>query len=148
MFQNRFRCMFLNQNYKSLDKSIISVAIPSVNTGVAIMQTPIKDIFYPGNSVEFSDLILGFQLDEDYANWKTIMNWIYQNKSFDNVIQNMFFSDVSIQLGDAKKNIIYSVQLTDVFPFDCSEIAFSTRSSDVDPLDFQVTFKVNNIEFE
>lgn len=146
MFQNRFRVLFLNQNYKNLDKSIVSVSLPSVTTGISIMQTPIKDIYYPGDSLEFSDLNISFQLDEDYANWKIIMDWIYENKNFNSVIQNKLFSDVSIQLGDAKKNIIYSVQLTDVFPFDISDITFDTRISDVEPIIFNATFKINGME--
>ena len=148
MFANRFRCLFLNQQYKSLDKSIIAVNLPSVATGVAIMQTPIKDVYYPGNSLEISDLIVSFQLEEDYENWKTIMEWIQENKSFDSAVQNTLFSDVSIQLAGAKKTIMYSVQLKDCFPFDISAINFDTRMDDLTPINFDVTFKVNNLEFE
>lgn len=148
MFANRFRVLFLNQNYNSLDKSIISASLPSVDTGIVVMQAPPKDIFYPGNSLKFSDLILEFQLDEDYANWKIIVDWLYTNKNFDSAIGDLIFSDVSIQLGDAKKNIIYSVQLLDVFPYSISEINFNTRVSDIDPLIFTVTFKINNLEFK
>ena len=98
--------------------------------------------------IEFSDLILEFQLDEDYANWKIIVDWLYTNKNFDSAIGDLIFSDVSIQLGDEKKNIIYTVQLLKIFPYSISEINFNTRVSDIDPLIFTVTFKINNLEFK
>lgn len=148
MFQNRFRVIFLNQIYKDLDKSIISIGTPSVSTGISVFSTPIKEIFYPGNSLEFSDLNIRFQLEEDYTNWKIIMDWIYDNKNFNSVIANQIFSDVSIQFADSKKNFIYSIELTDCFPYEISSIDFSTRITEIDPLEFDVMFKINNLSFK
>ena len=148
MFENRFRCLFLNQIYKALDKSVVAVNLPSVTSGVAILQSPIKDIYYPGNSLEFSDLNINFQLDENYDNWKNLMGWIKLNKDFSSTINDIVFSDISLQLADAKKNIIYSVQLKDCFPFDMSAISFDTRMDALTPIIFDVSFKVNNMDFE
>ena len=147
IFTNRFRCLFLNNDYKVLDKSVIGVSIPSITTGIISHQTPIKEIFLPGNSLEFSDVSVNFQLDENYDNWKTLMDWIFSNKNFYQNTQDLFLSDMSIQLGNKKKNMIYSVQLYDVFPYDMSSIEYTSKTDDIEPIEFQCMFKVNNLEF-
>ena len=146
-FFNRFRCLFLSETYKELDRSVIGVAIPSITTGVIIQQTPLKEIYLPGDSLEFSDISVNFQLDEDYTNWKTMMDWIFSNKNFYQNKQELIFSDMSIQLGNKKKNMIYSIQLFDMFPFDMSSIEFVTKTDDIEPIEFQCQFKVNNLKF-
>ena len=145
MFMNRFRVLFLNEDYKILDKTVISVMLPSVNTGLKLFTNPVKDIYYPGDSLEFSDLILTFRLDEDWGNWKKIMEWMEKNKEFHTTLQDITFSDVSIQLMDSKKNVIYSVELTDCFPFDVSSLSFSTQTDEISPMTFECVLKVNNM---
>lgn len=147
-FLNRFRCLFLTEEFRSLDNSVIGVSIPSITTGILTHQTPIKEIYLPGDSLEFSDISVNFQLDEDYTNWKTMMDWIFSNKNFFENKQELLLSDMSIQLGNKKKNMIYSVQLFDVFPFDISSIEFMTKTDDIEPLEFQCQFKVNNMSFK
>ena len=145
-FSNRFKCMFLNETYKELDDSITSVNIPAIDTGFLTQPTPIVDIFIPGDSLEFSTLNITFMLDQDYSNWKMVMDWMFSNRNFRQVNQDLVYSDVSIQLGNKKKNMIYSVQLFDVFPIGISDIDLNTKIDDIDPLEFIVTFKINNLE--
>lgn len=147
-FTNRFRCLFLHKIYKHLDNSVIGISIPNITTGILIQSTPVKKLFLPGDSLEFSDISVNFQLDEDYENWKMIMDWIFENRNFYKNKQNLKLSDMSIQLGNKKKNMIYSVQLFDVFPYDISSIEFTSKTTDIEPLEFQCQFKVNNLSYK
>jgi hypothetical protein len=147
IFTNRFRCLFLNNDYRILDKSVIGISLPSITTGIISHQTPIKEIFLPGDSLEFSDVSINFQLDEDYGNWKTMMDWLFSNKNFYQNKQDLILSDLSIQLGNKKKNMIHSVQLYDIFPYDISSIEYLSKTDDIEPLEFQCVFKINNLEF-
>ena len=50
--------------------------IPSLDLGIAIQPTYLKDIDVPGDKIQFGDLTLRFLVDEDLVNYMEIQNWI------------------------------------------------------------------------
>lgn len=147
-FINRFRLLFLSEDYMSLDRSVTAIILPNITTGFLIQPTPMKDIFLPGDSLDISDLSVTFQLDEEYENWKVIMDWLHNNRHFTQNSQQLIVSDLSVELADKKKNMKYSIQMTDCFPFNISSIDFTTKTDTVEPLEFTVDFKVNGFTYE
>ena len=50
--------------------------IPSMDLGVAVQPSYLKDIPTPGDKIQFGDLNLRFLVDEDLGNFMEIQNWI------------------------------------------------------------------------
>ena len=50
--------------------------IPSMDLGVAIQPTYLKDIEVPGDKLQFGDLTIRFMVDEDLFNYMEIHNWM------------------------------------------------------------------------
>ena len=50
--------------------------IPSLDLGVAIQPTYLKDIPTPGDKIDFGDLNIRFLVDEDLGNYMELQKWI------------------------------------------------------------------------
>ena len=50
--------------------------IPSLDLGIAVQPSYLKDIDRPGDKITFGDLNLRFLVDEDLVNYMEIQNWI------------------------------------------------------------------------
>ena len=50
--------------------------IPSLDLGIAVQTSYLKDIDRPGEKIKFGDLTLRFLVDEDLKNYMELQNWI------------------------------------------------------------------------
>ena len=50
--------------------------IPSLDLGVAVQSSYLKDIDIPGDKIQFGDLTIRFLVDEDLVNYMELQNWI------------------------------------------------------------------------
>jgi hypothetical protein len=146
--ENRFKLNFAKDEFKDLHRSIINSNLPGINLGTIIHQTPIKPLFLPGDTIEFNQLTVNFSLEEDYANYITILKWILTNKNSQQLDSEIKVTDVSMDILNNKFNPIFGIKLEDVFPINLSDIDYNVTNSDIQVPTFSVSFVVNNMELD
>jgi len=135
--------------------------IPSLDLGVAVQSTYLKDIDLPGDKIQFGDLNLRFLVDEDLKNYMEIQKWIrglgYPESEKDiRDLQKLgpsdvsgvyrreglnIYSDATLQI--LSNNLVpkFQVMFKDVFPTSLSTITFDATDTDIEYFTAEVSFK-------
>ena len=133
--------------------------IPSLDLGIALQTSYLKDIDVPGDKIQFGDLTLRFLVDEDLFNYMEIQNWIrglgYPEKlsqltdlhnagkitgNFAKTGENIY-SDGTLQI--LSNNLVpkFQVNFADLFPYSLSTITFNATDTDIEYFTAEVSFK-------
>ena len=133
--------------------------IPSLDLGIAIQPTYLKDIDVPGDKIQFGDLTLRFLVDEDLVNYMEIQKWIrglgYPEsvQEFDELEKEAvlpvnfgragdnIYSDGTLQILSSNLVAKFNVNFKDMFPYSLSTITFDATQSDQEYFTADVTFK-------
>jgi len=133
--------------------------IPSLDLGIAVQTSYLKDIDIPGDKIVFGDLNLRFLVDEDLFNYMEIQNWIrglgYPEKlsqlsdldraakvssNFGQKGENIY-SDATLQVLSNSLVPKFQVMFKDVFPYSLSTITFDATDTDIEYFTAEVSFK-------
>jgi hypothetical protein len=142
-----------------------SVNIPGVNLGQAPINTPMLDIFAPGNKMTYNPLAINFNLDEGLDSWQQLHAWfrsIASPQSFDErnrltSIQNVqrgktktleSYSDATLTLLSALNNPILKVHFYNVFPITLSDVEFDVTQSADNIVTASAVFIFDYFDFE
>ena len=140
-----------------------SVNIPGVSIGQAPINTPMLDIFAPGNKITYNQLNIDFAVDEALDSWQQIHNWfrsIASPESFGerkrlSDAQNQYkaygqksYSDATLTVLNNLNNPTLRVKFVNVFPISLSDIQFDTKMTADDIVYATATFvfDYHNIE--
>ena len=133
--------------------------IPSLDLGIAVQTSYLKDIDIPGDKIVFGDLTLRFLVDEDLFNYMEIQNWIrglgYPEKLSQlsdldgsaKVSSNFgqkgedIYSDATLQVLSNSLVPKFQVMFKDVFPYSLSTITFDATDTDIEYFTADVSFK-------
>lgn len=146
-FQNRFNVIFGNSEYNILNQSIVNITNPSISLGNIEQQTSIKPIYLPGDSIDISDINMSFILDENYNNYKLILDWLKILRNPHEIDFDRHVTDISIMFLDMRYKETLSINYEDCYPYTISELTMDNQISDIEPIVFTVSFKVNNINY-
>jgi len=146
-FENRFHVLFGSENYKTLNKNVIDITVPSINIGATPQPTNIKTIYRPGDSLDFGDINMTFLLDEDYSNYLTLVEWLNRLRNFREVSLEEDIVDIAISLLDAKYKNVFTVNCEDCFIYNISDVFLNQQIDSTEPVRFLASFKVNNIVY-
>ena len=113
-----------------------SANIPSINLGVAIQSTYLKDIPVPGDKLVFNDFSIRFLVDENLKNYLEISNWMRglgYPESLDEAIplNTEAFSDGGLVIFNSSMNAIARVNFKDMFPTDLTQLEFDAQNTDI-----------------
>ena len=140
-----------------------SVNLPGINLGQAPINTPMGDVFAPGNKIIYNPLNVHFLLDETLAGWQQIHDWfrsIASPESFDerNRLSNLqsnystaakkSYSDATLTVLSALNNPILRIRFTNMFPISLSDVVFDTTQSADDIMTGDVTLMFDYFTFE
>ena len=129
------------------------VNIPSMTLGFIDYPTPFKIIELPGDKLDFGDLQVTFKVDEDFANYFEIYNWILalgfpddfnqykQVSSAKPGTQDTLFSDGTLIIMNSSMMPNIEVKFQDLFPVAIGDINFTSTDPDVNYVTNTVTFK-------
>ena len=128
--------------------------IPEINIPAAEQPTPLVDIPYPGDKLQFGPLMIRFLVQEDMMNYKELYDWLiglgfpedhkqyaaYGNKQayrfpdIDPTKQQALgqFSDASLFLLDSNNNLQTEFQFRDAFPVSLQGLDFEISSGQTD----------------
>ena len=140
-----------------------SVNIPGVSIGQAPINTPMLDIFAPGNKITYSQLNIDFAVDEALDSWQQIHNWFRsiaspegfeERKRLSNA-QNQYkaygqksYSDATLTVLNNLNNPVVRVRFFNVFPISLSDIQFDTKMTADDIVYGSATFMFDYYNFE
>jgi hypothetical protein len=137
-----------------------SAEIPGINLGVAIQPTYLKDIPIPGDKLTYDDFSLEFFVDENLENYLQVHNWLrglgypesiqefidlkandeyFPNTSSKNSFNE--YSDGTLTIYNSNFNPIVDVHFKGLFPTSLSTIKFDAKSTDINYVVAEVTFK-------
>lgn len=130
------------------------INIPSLTLGFIELQTPFKIVELPGDKLDYGDLQITFRMDEDFANYFEIYNWIValgfpdNFKQFKSLQDNTGTGNKDTLVSDAVLTILNSamipnveVHFEDIFPVSISDVNFTATDTDVNYVTNTATFK-------
>lgn len=133
--------------------------IPSLDLGIAVQTSYLKDLDRPGDKIVFGDLNLRFLVDEDLFNYMEIQNWIRGLGYPENLNQlqklndkalihgiygnegEQIYSDATLQILSNSLIPKFQVMFKDVFPYSLSTITFDATNTDIEYFTAEVSFK-------
>jgi len=139
-----------------------SVSVPSINLGVSIQATYLKDIPVPGDKMSYGDLEVEFFVDENLENYLQIENWMRQlgfpqslaesiplSPSTDEEdLINTAVSDGSIIVYNSSFNAVAKINFKDLFPVSLTSVPFTADATDINYIMATASFKytIFNVE--
>lgn len=139
--------------------------IPSLDLGIAVQPTYLKDIDRPGDKLVFGDLTLRFLIDEDLKNYAEIQNWmrglgypekleqIYDlqktgNRGMDLKTRQLenIFSDGTLAILNSSMTTNFLVKFQGLFPYSLTTLNFDATVTDIQYLTAEVSFKYTYYE--
>jgi len=139
--------------------------IPSLDLGVAVQPTYLKDIDRPGDKLVFGDLSVRFLVDENLKNYMEIQNWmrglgypekleqIYDlqrtgSRGMDlksRKIENIF-SDGTMQILNSSLVTNFQIKFQGLFPYSLTTLNFDATDTDIEYFTAEASFKYTYYE--
>lgn len=128
------------------------VNIPGINIPPKNIGNPFTNIPYSGEHITFQPLAIEYKVDEDFANYFEIHNWLYglgfphDFGQYSDLVNKPTFtgegerSDISLMILNSVKKPNLEIVFHECFPTSLSDLTFSTTPSDVDYLEALATF--------
>lgn len=149
---------FSIQKLPEVTFQVQDVEIPSLSIGTVVQASQVHDIKIPGETADYSALQMTFLVDEKFANWTAIYEWmigltypeshdIY--RSFLDSEKNQMsrtelakgYSDGSLTVLDSSNLPVRTITFVDMFPVQLSALPFSSQNTDVPYLRATATFE-------
>lgn len=118
-----------------------SLQLPGLTVSAARQFTnAFSDLWVPGDKMEFDDLLISCQTDEEMYNVDEIYRWIAANTGKTGAQRE--YSDATLIILDNKENPIgKKFRFHRTFPYMMMALPFDARESADAPLMFDITFK-------
>lgn len=128
-----------------LNYFVQTVSLPSIS--LVPVETPHRNnnIFFNGNVLDFSNLSIGFILDEDHTNYTTLYDWIYAFR--DENKWSSLAKDLKLTITNSNRIPIMTYTFYYAFPISISDVSFNSTLSDELPIQFTVEFKYEYFSF-
>jgi hypothetical protein len=128
---------------------IQGVTMPGINSGFTTQPSPMRNIFRPGDKLEFEDLVLRCVVDENMASFREVWDWlvgITKPVEFDQYKtikegDDGIYSDATLTILNSAKNPHLEINFKDLFPIGVSNIDLDTKQTDMVPPTVEFTFK-------
>ena len=149
---NNFR--FVIKRLPNTSFYVKNVVLPGITMNdTAAVQTPFRTTHFQGDKLEFEDLQLTVNMDEDMNIYDEIMSWMvglsYPNqfKEFADlhVSDDGLYSDATLLILTNGKNPQIEFGFEDIFPTSIAAVNMETTISTVEPVDITITFKINGM---
>jgi len=152
-FLNPLNFQFSLKRAPHVNFFIQKISLPSITVPEIEMPTMFNYIPEPGNKLTYGELNITFKVDEDFANYLEIHNWIRaltspENYSgYANLVANKEYtgsgkhSDISLIVLNAIKNPNFEVVFRNAYPSSISGVEFDTTMEDVQYLTATASFK-------
>lgn len=138
---------FTIQKLPELTYFVSTTEVPQMTLGVQTQSSTVHDIKIPGETMDYGDLTIEFQIDEELKNWNAIYFWmvglgypeghnLYQayinakiNENQPNELMKGY-SDGSLIILDSQNNPKQVFTFVDLFPVSLSGMRFDSSNTD------------------
>lgn len=132
------------------------VGMPSHNMTPVARPTPFTTIFEPGDHMQHDPLVLSFLLDEEWANWLAIRDWmadITQTENFEQYDElkksdHGLTSEASILVYNSSNNPVKEMVFTNVFPTSLAGFELDATITVPTPLSIQAVFSYDLLKIK
>ena len=148
---------FSIQKLPELTYFVQQTEIPSLQLGSVSQMSTVHDLKIPGETMEYADLSIDFQVDEELKNWNAIYFWmiglgypeghqVYQRYMNAAVNQNQpnelakGYSDGTLTILDSSNSPKQAFTFVDMFPINLTGLRFDASNSDSPIAMASVTF--------
>lgn len=125
--------------------------LPQMSLGTTEFQTPLSNLNFPGEKLQFGELIIRFLVQEDMSNYKELYNWLVglgspeRHSQFTEYVDGQRyrfpnqnskakdlgqFSDATLFVLDSNNNPNVEIRFKDVFPISLEGLDFDISSGD------------------
>lgn len=123
--------------------------VPGISSGFSIVNTPFKNIYGPGDKLEFDDFTIDVVVDENMSSYIETWTWLAsltRSEGFTSYSQLQasdqgIYSDATLFIMSNGKNPNIRIKFKDLFPTSVSEIQLDTTAGDVEPPTATLSFK-------
>lgn len=130
--------------------------VPGISSGFAIVNTPFKNIYEPGDKIEFDDFTIDVIVDENMSAYIETWSWLAsltRSEGFDvydklRASDEGIYSDATLFIMSNGKNPNIRIKFKDMFPTSVGEVALDTTAADIDPPTATLTFKYLSYEID
>ena len=130
--------------------------IPGLSSTTPVMPTPLKDVYLPGDVLDYEDLSLRFIIDEDLINYTQIQNWLVGLTFPDRITQ---YNEYFIKTGKYADNVLNEtsdgtlivltsnynpgpkIKYKGLFPTRLEALRFDVDATDIKYFTAEVSFK-------
>ena len=143
---NRFKAKFVTKPFlgQDLEINLVTVPTPDITLGEINIGYPTKLISYPGDSITYADIVLTFQIDEQWTEWLKIYEWIHLLKNCPEPNIKDYFANGIIFILDNKSAVVFEMHLEYCWPVNIMTVDLTTQIQDTSPIVFSTMIKYNN----
>ena len=143
---------FLLKRAPAIEFFLQRINLPGINISSVSMPNPFVQIPFSGDHIIFQPLAIEFKVDEDFANYFEIHNWLYglgfpeefgqygELSEKKQILGDGLKSDISLMILNSVKKPNLEIVFHDCFPTSLSDLVLTTTTHDVDYLEAMATF--------
>jgi len=133
-----FHLLIDNLKFQNSQFLIQNATLPTISLPPANFATPVRQLGFHGDKIDYSPFDCTFLIDENLINYKEIHDWILaQVVESDSKKKTR---DMTLSILSSSNNVIKQIQFVDAFPVDLSAVAFDATATDVEYMTASVTF--------
>jgi len=153
-FLSQLNYKFLLHRAPNIEFWIQRVALPGLNIQAVDTGNPFVKIPYSGEQIDYDPLGIDFKIDEDFANWMEINNWLTGlgfpeefsqygdlKDRVNEILGAGLKSDISLMILNSTKKPNMEFVFHDAFPVSLTSIAFDVTDPDVNFLEATAVFR-------
>lgn len=142
------------------------VSIPSIGFGRSTLNTPFQEVSFPGEKIQYNDLVIEFALDERIQNYIEIYGWMrnlsmtHSRDNYSEMVKrrqeaNNYTTKSRLAEETSTAYLVARNQLNkptfqftfhDIFPVGISALPFSTTGDNSEVMKCSVTFAYNSFD--
>ena len=138
------------ENFKGVDFFCQSANIPDISMPVANLGSKFRNIPIRGSGgVEYGDLQVTFLIDEDFANYMTIQNWIRKfglSEGHSDSTDKMSAGYIVVLTSNFNGN--FYVRFEDLFPVSLTGVQYDASVQNIDYLTATAVFKFKRYKIQ
>ena len=142
-----FRVMIEGEEFDNLEYSIQTIALPSISSAATAFATPSREVYYPGDRLEYDTLSFTFLVDETYRNYREIHDWLFTNTTIENALDRKT-RDILIMPFTSHNNVSVTFRFADAFPTSLSSLEYDVTATDIQYLTATVDLSYSYYKFE
>lgn len=140
------RIKIIVHKFPDIQISAQKVNIPGITINPAEMPTNSnKDTHWPGDKLQYDDLVIQFLLDEQLNSYKAVKNWMNQI-TLEDEQKSEFFSDMTVEALTNNHNLNQTLRYYNCFPYMITGIELDTTIDESVPIVVSCFFKFNKFE--